>query len=218
MIKAVIFDYDGTLADRCKASSFAFRNYLLEFVVEKDIDKVLLETMVQDLILWDEFGAGVKKDTFARLKKYYGYDVDLTHFLHWWWDNVGKYEPLFPNTLETLKYLKEKGYKLAIITNGTVVGQNNKIDNAGIRDYFDEIIISHAVGLEKPDKEIYEYALNLLNVMADEAVFVGDSYHNDIYGAYKAGLNPIWIWPDDGRVNNDGLTRIYEIGQLREIL
>ena len=217
MIKAVIFDYDGTLADRCKASSLALRSYLKEFVVEKDIDKVLLETIVQDLVLWDEFGAGEKIEIFQRLKNRYGYEVDVKHFLQWWWNNVGKYEPLFPNTLKTLEYLKKK-YKLAIITNGTVTGQNTKIDSVGIRNYFDEIIISHGVGKEKPNKDIFEYTLAKLNVKADEAVYVGDSYHNDILGAYNAGLTAIWIWPDDGRENQDGIKRIYEIGQLRDIL
>lgn len=217
MIKAVIFDYDGTLADRCKASSLAFRDYLKEFVIKEDIDKVLLETIVQDLVLWDEFGAGEKIEIFHRLKNRYGYEVDVKHFLQWWWNNVGKYEPLFPNTLKTLEYLKKK-YKLAIITNGTVTGQNTKIDSAGIRNYFEEIIISHGVGKEKPNKDIFEYTLAKLNVKKDETVYVGDSYHNDILGAYNAGLTAIWIWPDDGRENQDGIKRIYEIGQLRDIL
>ena len=217
MIKAVIFDYDGTLADRSKASSLALRNYLKEFVVEEDIDKVLLETLVQDIVLWDEFGAGEKIGIFRKLKNRYGYEVNVKHFLKWWWNNVGKYEPLFPNTLKTLEYLKKK-YKLAIITNGTVTGQNTKIDSSGIRDYFEEIIISHGVGKEKPNKDIFEYTLAKLNVKAEEAVYVGDSYHNDILGAYRAGLTAIWIWPNDGRENQDGIKRIYEIGELRDIL
>ncbi len=217
MIKAVIFDYDGTLADRCKATSLAYRKYLKEFVLKEKINQVLEETMVQDLILWDEFGAGDKKVIFERFADRYGYEVDDKHFKNWWWRNVGKYEPLFPQTRSTLDYLKYK-YQLAIITNGTIIGQNTKIDSVGIRDYFSQIVISHAVGCQKPDPEIFRLTVELLNIKPDEAVYVGDSYHNDILGAYKAGLKPIWLWINDGRENYDGITRIYDIGQLKDIL
>ena len=61
MIKAIIFDYDGTLADRTKATCTAFRIYLQSFVIEDKIDAVHLEAMVQDLVLWDEYGAGSKR-------------------------------------------------------------------------------------------------------------------------------------------------------------
>ena len=116
-----------------------------------------------------------------------------------------------------MDYLKYK-YQLAIITNGTIIGQNTKIDSVGIRDYFSQIVISHAVGCQKPDPEIFRLTVELLNIKPDEAVYVGDSYHNDILGAYKAGLKPIWLWINDGRENYDGITRIYDIGQLKDIL
>lgn len=217
MIKAVIFDYDGTLADRCKATSTAYRKYLIKYIINEKIDKVLLETMVQDLVLWDEFGAGSKRLSFEKFEKRYNYHIDHAHFIDWWIHNAGKYEPLFPNTLAILNYLKEK-YKLAIITNGTVVGQNVKIDSTGIRNYFDEVVISHEVGIEKPDPKIFKLTIERLNVKPDEAVYVGDSYHNDIFGAYQAGLKPIWIWANDGRENSDGIIRIYDIAELKDIL
>ncbi len=217
MIKAVIFDYDGTLADRTKGACSAFRVYLKNFVVKEKIDMVLFESMVQDLMLWDEFGNGSKKLMIEKFNKKYRYNIEYQHLLNWWAENLGLYEPLFANTLKTLDYLKGK-YKLGIITNGTIVGQNTKIDCTDIRHYFDSILISDEFEKAKPDTAIFNEALRQLDVLPEEAVYVGDSYSNDILGASNAKITPIWIWNDDGRYNLDSVKRIYKIEDLIEIL
>lgn len=217
MIKAVIFDYDSTLADRTYGANKALRLYLEEFVIKDKVDEVYFETMIQDLMLWDQFGAGSKKIMIENFNKKYGYQLDHHHFYSWWINNLGKHEPLFENTLKTLDYLKNK-YKLGIITNGTLTGQNRKIDSTNIRHYFDSILISEGFGKAKPDVSIFKESLRQLDVLPSEAVFVGDSYSNDILGAYNSGITPIWIWSNDGRYNQDGIKRIYQIEDLIKIL
>lgn len=217
MIKAVIFDYDGTLADRTKATCSAFRIYLQNYVLEEKTDAVYLESLVQDLVLWDEFGSGNKRQMVERFNRKYGYSIDYEHFFNWWIENLGTYEPLFENTLKTLEYLKTR-YKLGIITNGTSIGQNTKIDSTNIRHYFDCIIVSDDFGKAKPEAAIFNEALKQLAVLPQQAVYVGDSYSNDIIGAYNAGITPVWIWCEDGRYNFDGVKRIYRIEDLIEIL
>lgn len=217
MIKAIIFDYDGTLADRTKATCTAFRIYLQSFVIEDKIDAVHLEAMVQDLVLWDEYGAGSKRLMVEKFDKKYSYSINYDHLFNWWINNLGTYEPLFENTIKTLDYLKEK-YKLGIITNGTVTGQNTKINSSNIRHYFDCILISDEFKSAKPDAAIFNEALKQLDVLAHEAIYVGDSYSNDVIGAYNAKITPIWIWSEDGRYNQDSVKRIYKIEDLIEIL
>lgn len=217
MIKAVIFDYDGTLANREKGACSAYRVYLKNFVIKEKIDEVHFEALVQELMLWDESGASNKKYMFERFNKKHGYEIDYDHFLNWWIENLGIYEPLFENTLKTLDYLKDK-YKLGIITNGTKKGQNFKIDSTNIRHYFDSIIISDEFGQHKPDVSIFEESLRQLNVLPHEAIYVGDSFYNDVLGAYNAKIKPIWIWCDDGKYNLDSTKRIFKIEELIEIL
>ena len=126
MIKAVIFDIDGTLADRAKGGCNAYRVYLKEFVVKEKVDPVYFEAMIQDLLLLDQFGNSDKKLIVEQFNKKYGYNIDHVHLYDWWVRNLGLYEPLFENTLKTLDYLKEK-YKLGMITNGSTIGQNTKL-------------------------------------------------------------------------------------------
>jgi putative hydrolase of the HAD superfamily len=186
-------------------------------VIEDKIDAVHLEAMVQDLVLWDEYGAGSKRLMVEKFNKKYSYSINYDHLFNWWINNLGTYEPLFENTIKTLDYLKEK-YKLGIITNGTVTGQNTKINSSNIRHYFDCILISDEFKSAKPDAAIFNEALKQLDVLAHEAIYVGDSYSNDVIGAYNAKITPIWIWSEDGRYNQDSVKRIYKIEDLIEIL
>jgi putative hydrolase of the HAD superfamily len=63
----------------------------------------------------------------------------------------------------------------------------------GIRDYFQTIIVSDAVGMKKPDRDIFLYACEYLKASAAQSVYVGDNYENDIMGATRAGLSAIWM-------------------------
>lgn len=217
MIKAVIFDFDGTLADRNKAICIAYRQFLLEHVVNTDINKIDLETMVQQLIGLDQNGASDKKYVFEKFNRMFGYHVDYRFFREWWMHNLGKYEQLYDDTLDTLQYLKGK-YDLAIITNGSTISQNMKIDNCQIREYFKAILISQQCGVAKPDSAIFNMALKQLNISAEQAIYVGDSYYNDIYGAYKANIKPVWINKQSGIFNSDGIDCITSLSQLKNIL
>ncbi|MGG3279911.1 HAD family hydrolase [Paenibacillus solani] len=95
-----------------------------------------------------------------------------------------------------LRYLKSKGLKLGIITNGTVQVQEGKIHQLGISGYFDSIVISEETGVKKPDPRIYIKALEQLKVIAAEAWYVGDHPHNDIVGATECGIKAIWYTRD----------------------
>ena len=119
--------------------------------------------------------------------------------------------------MDVLNYLKKK-YRLAIVTNGDNYSQNSKIDRNGLRDYFDFIVISADVGSEKPDPLMYRMALDHFGIQPEEAVYVGDTFGKDILGAHNLGIKPIWIWPDDSRKGVKGITRIYKISDLLDIL
>jgi putative hydrolase of the HAD superfamily len=63
-----------------------------------------------------------------------------------------------------INQLKQRGFKLGIITNGSVHWQHAKIDFAGIRSHFDTIVVSDEVGIKKPDSLIFQMALDRLSV------------------------------------------------------
>jgi HAD superfamily hydrolase (TIGR01549 family) len=94
---------------------------------------------------------------------------------------------------DLLTELKDS-YSLGIVTNGTS-WQHQKIDAMGIRSLFipEAVIISEEVGFEKPASEIYHKALSVFQIPAEETVFIGDSWVNDVEGPGNVGISSIWF-------------------------
>jgi len=101
---------------------------------------------------------------------------------------------LFPHAHETLQYLQSK-YTLHLISNGFKESSEFKIGNTNIGGYFRHIVISETVGVNKPDKAIFEYALNLAGANKHECLMIGDSLEADVYGALNCGIDAIYFNP-----------------------
>ncbi|MFZ4725230.1 MAG: YjjG family noncanonical pyrimidine nucleotidase [Paludibacter sp.] len=99
---------------------------------------------------------------------------------------------MVPYAIELLDYLFPK-YPLSIISNGFVEVQYKKLRSANIEHYFSHIVLSEAAGALKPDKRIFEYALELNNAPSSETIMIGDSYAADIVGARNAGIDQIYL-------------------------
>ena len=219
MIKAVIFDYDGTLSNRQKSAYSFYREFLRPYV--KDMSEVEYESMLQDLIIYDDNGIiPFEYRMIPFLNKYgmyfpEGFDITLRDNFY---KGVCEYNVLKEDTLYVLNELKGK-YKLGILSNGDSTIQHGKIDHVQISDYFDEIVVTGDVGIHKPDKRIFEYTLDKLNVKPEEAIMVGDVFASDILGAINAGMKTAWILEDSERPNDsyDGY-RIRKLSELLDIL
>jgi putative hydrolase of the HAD superfamily len=107
--------------------------------------------------------------------------------------------------------------KLAIITNGNTHRQKAKIMNTCLHECFDVILISEEAGVSKPDKLIFQLALNKLQVHPEDALFVGDNLEKDIGGSQRAGLKGIWFNPR-GMENDSDVKPDNEIQSLNELL
>ncbi len=99
----------------------------------------------------------------------------------------------FPNTVETLKYLKNKNYKLHLITNGFEKTQHDKLRYCGIKDFFIEVITSERSNSMKPKKEIFDFALNKAKALREESIMIGDCLEADIQGALNAGIDQVYM-------------------------
>ncbi len=100
---------------------------------------------------------------------------------------------LFPYTIEILDYLKNKKYKMHLITNGFDSVQFKKIRNSGLQDYFIEVITSEASNSLKPHKDIFEYALKNTNAAVTESIMIGDNESADIQGGINIGMDTIFV-------------------------
>ena len=80
-----------------------------------------------------------------------------------------------------------------MITNGASSEQRLKITTVGLDRFFPEPLISDEVGVQKPDPAIFEQALTTLEVLASDAVYIGNSFVNDVEGAAAVGMDTIWL-------------------------
>lgn len=100
---------------------------------------------------------------------------------------------LFPETVNTLQFLTDKGYRLHLITNGFEATQHSKLKNSKIDHFFMEVITSEGSNSIKPKKEIFDYALKKANALASDSIMIGDSIEVDIQGAINAGIDQVYM-------------------------
>ena len=100
---------------------------------------------------------------------------------------------LFPYTVEILEYLTAKDYRLHLITNGFENIQYGKLQSSNIKKYFCEIITSETSNSLKPNKEIFEYALQKTGAEKKESIMIGDNLDADIQGAMNAGMDSVFV-------------------------
>ncbi|MHA6531088.1 HAD family hydrolase [Paenibacillus sp. BAC0078] len=98
---------------------------------------------------------------------------------------------------EQLKRFISLGHKVGIITNGPQEHQMNKLRGLGIDKLIPEemIFISDAVGLAKPDPAIFAHVNKVTGTTAEQSLYVGDTWDNDVVGALAAGWKAIWYNP-----------------------
>ena len=99
-----------------------------------------------------------------------------------------------PGLESTLIELQERGLRLALLSNaGDEPNVQRLIDQAGIRPYFDPILVSAALGVRKPAQKPFVLILSRWGFEPGEAVMVGDRLDQDILGAQQAGIHQIWL-------------------------
>lgn len=124
---------------------------------------------------------------------------------------------LFPEAHETLEYLSSK-YQLHLISNGFKESTELKIERTGLAKYFENIIISEVIGINKPDKAIFQFALDSAGAEVHESLMIGDSIEADIRGAQAFGMDAIYFNPGNKPTPPDVKREIAHLRELKEIL
>jgi putative hydrolase of the HAD superfamily len=101
--------------------------------------------------------------------------------------------PPFPKAVETVRWFRQRGCRLALLTNGSGPTQRDKIVHFGLMELFDLILIEGELGYGKPDRRVYARALAELDVAPAETWMVGDRLEWDVFPAQAFGIYGIWV-------------------------
>ncbi len=210
-MKAVLFDIDGTILTEMP---------LIQLFLPQVYDKLSRKFGISR----DEARAQFLNEIFGRRDTYDWHDWNFFFKL---FDLDLKYEELlrayphkvhvYPDTLPTLKWLREAGYKLGVVTSGPEY-QRLKLRLAGLLDYFDVVVTRDDVNAIKPEPRIFLYAVESLGVEPSEAIMVGDSLGQDVYGAKNVGMTAVWINREGEKGYNMADYEIRTLHELRKIL
>lgn len=216
MIKAVFFDFDETLQDR----TAAFEKYMDTFINDylPDLSEEEKNRRKKDMVDTGNGGYVVRVDWYQKLiDKWQWNDSPSAEELANHYDTkFGLHNVIFPDAAKLLIELRNRGIKTGVITNGPSVLQHTKMDNSGLLEYLDILIVSGDYDFAKPQPEIFIYTAEKLGLKPSECIYVGDHPVNDIEGALSAGMNAVrmnWGWFKDKDLRDDVpvVNNIYDV-------
>lgn len=184
---AVVFDMDGVIFDSERAVMQCWKELAEKYQIP-DIEQAVLSctgtTMKRTReIMLETYGADFPYDTYAK---------ESSVIYHSRYD--GGRLPMKPGVVELLTFLKEEGKKIALASSTRRPTVVNQLKNAGILDFFDQVICGDMVERSKPAPDIFLKACEELGVKPECAYAIEDSY-NGIRAAYAGKLHPIMV-PD----------------------
>jgi len=124
---------------------------------------------------------------------------------------------LYPYVREVLDVLRAR-CPLAIVTDAQSAYARGELHKVGLLGYFDPIIVSGDHGYRKPDRRLFQLALDGMGAAAENALYVGNDMYRDIYGAQEAGLTTVMFDSDQGEKIYRDCQPDYTITDFRDLL
>ena len=125
---------------------------------------------------------------------------------------------LIPGAIELLEYLRPS-YRMFILSNGFREVQFKKLNNSGLAPYFERMVLSEDANIQKPHKEIFDFALRNTNSRRNESLMIGDSWDADIIGAYNSKIDQVWFNPEGLPAGHFTPTyTVYSLEEIKKIL
>ncbi len=191
MIRAVIFDLDGTLLDRdvsvkkCIDDQYERCKEALGHIPKDNYMDRFIELDARGYVWKDIVYRELAKEFMIKALTWNELLDDYIHHFQYHCTPFDKVE-------ETLIKLAKDNLSLGMITNGFEAFQMNNIKALGIESFFQSILISEREGIKKPNPEIFLRSAQLLQVSTEECLFVGDHPENDIKASKSVGMTTVW--------------------------
>ncbi len=221
----LFFDLDHTLWDFDKNSAETLRELFIEYKLAQhiqDVEAFVLTYRKINAHYWNLYNHGKATklevrngrftDTLAHFK--IKNNASLAQQLsNAYVDLSPKKNHVFEGAHETLTYLKGR-YKLHIITNGFTEVQYSKLNNCDLTHFFDLILCTEEIGVNKPNPLVFQTALERTNALASKSVMIGDNPETDILGAQNCGFKTVLFNPHNTEYEVDSA----QINHLTELI
>ena len=214
-IKAIIFDAYGTLfdvnsaAEKCKNKigdkweSFAnyWRTTQLQYTWLRSL-------MCKHKDFWE-----ITEDSLDKSMKAYKIDSKMKNELL----DLYKLLSPFPEVKDTLKILKDRDYKLSILSNGTPSLLNELVSVNELENLFDDIFSIEEVGIFKPSSKVYDIPIKKYDIQKNQVAFLSANTW-DVSGGGNYGYNSIWVNRNNNIFDNLDYKPVHEIRELKDLL
>ena len=214
-IKAIIFDAYGTLfdvnsaAEKCKSKIGDkwenFANYWRKTQLEYTWLRSLMDRHKD---FWQ-----ITEDSLDKSMKAFKIDNEMKKELL----NLYKVLSPYPEVKETLKKLKEKKYKLAILSNGTPSLLNELVNSNDLQNLFDDIFSIEEVKIYKPSSMVYEMPIKKYNIKNEDVAFLSANTW-DVSGGGNYGFTSVWVNRSNNIFDNLDYKPKNQITGLNQIL
>ena len=214
-VKAIVFDAYGTLfnvnsaAEKCKDKIGDKWEGFANFWRTTQLEYTWLRSLMKrHKDFWQ-----VTEDSLDKSMKAFKVDNSMKNELL----NLYKVLSPYPEIKEVLKKLKEKEYKLAILSNGTPALLNELVKSNNLENIFDNLFSVEEVGIYKPDSKVYDMPIKKYQVKADEVAFLSANTW-DVSGGGNYGYNSIWVNRNNSIFDNLDYRPENEINNLTQLL
>jgi putative hydrolase of the HAD superfamily len=230
-ITHIFFDLDHTLWDTYKNAKESLKELHHEIKIQEDFNVSfdLFHTTYQkhNDVLWKKYAKHEVSKEEVRINRFKFTLEELkifdntineffaSHFV----SRTPLKKNLIEGAIELMDTVKSR-YTLSIITNGFKEVQYIKMDESGLRKYFEHIFISEEVGFNKPNPDIFKFAMNKSGAsIAENCLMIGDSLEADIHGAISAGMKAIYLSPESklDTIDENYIT-VNSLNQIKNIL
>ena len=214
-IKAIIFDAYGTLfdvnsaAEKCKEKIGDKWEGFASYWRTTQLEYTWLRSMMKrHKDFWQ-----VTEDSLDKSMLFFKIDHSLRSELL----NLYKTLSTYPEVREVLKKLKDKKYKISILSNGTPALLDNLVKSNNLEKIFDNIFSIEEVGIYKPDERVYKMPINKYKIKKNEVAFLSANTW-DVSGAGNFGFNSIWVNRNKNIFDKLDYIPHNEVNNLKEIL
>ena len=214
-IKAIIFDAYGTLfdvnsaAEKCKDKIGDKWEGFANFWRTTQLEYTWLRSLMKrHKDFWQ-----ITEDSLDKSMKTYKIDPTMKNELLNLYKSLSPYEEVD----EVLIKLKEKNFKLAILSNGTPSLLNELVKSNNLENLFDDLFSIEQVGIYKPDSKVYDMPINKYQIEKNEIYFLSANTW-DVSGGGNYGYNSIWVNRNNNIFDKLDYSPKHQIKQLGELL